>query len=67
MSENERVTTCNDCGREISKSADKCPHCGAVTQAAASRMLWVVVATIIAVIALFALCDPLQEFMKMTP
>lgn len=30
--QNPNLTNCKDCGREISKRADKCPHCGAPTE-----------------------------------
>ncbi len=29
MDNNKKLTTCKTCGKEIAKTADKCPHCGA--------------------------------------
>lgn len=33
-----KMTSCKDCGGEISKRADRCPHCGA------PRIRWGVIA-----------------------
>lgn len=31
---------CKECGKKISDSADKCPHCGAVTDTGCSAVVW---------------------------
>lgn len=44
------LTTCPDCGRQVSKQAVSCPHCGRVMKAAtnpAARMILLVIFAVV--------------------
>lgn len=42
MDNNKKLTTCKTCGKEIAKSADKCPHCGANLQSISNIIIRII-------------------------
>jgi rRNA maturation endonuclease Nob1 len=42
----DKLVKCQACGKDIAESAEKCPHCGAMTKTAAKMTLWVAIAVL---------------------
>jgi len=41
------LTNCKECGGQVSKKADKCPHCGAKLKSGGSGCLWIFLIVVI--------------------
>ncbi len=48
----DKIIRCQACGKDIAQSAEKCPHCGAMTKSAAHGIIIAWAAAIIVFIIL---------------
>lgn len=66
MDNNKKLTTCKTCGKEIAKSADKCPHCGANLQSI-SNIIIRIIAFVLGVFLLISGINTLSRINSQKP